>query len=473
MTGVLGDLRAALGAGAVPEAGDDRARHEQGARDDRGRALAVVRPADTAQVAACVAIAARHGVRIIPQGANTGLVAGSTPDGSGTEIVLSLERLRGFELDADNATARAGAGLLLSDLNARAAAEGLVFPIDLGADPSVGGMIATNTGGARFLRHGDVRANVLGLTAVLPDGRVVRMGGGVRKNNTGPDWKHLLIGTSGTFGVVTEAELRLSALPLDSAVALLVPAGPDAVLPLLREAERTFGGLLSAFEGMSREAMEAALAHVPGLRDPFAPDALPDYAVLIEISRTSAALDGEAGLEDLLQAGLATLLETRPEVLADARFGRPEQGWALRHALSEGVRAEGVKSAGRLIAFDLGFRRGDTMRFGAAMRAELAATHPELRVCDFGHIGDGGVHFNLVAPSDSACATDPGAEAALRDRIVRVAVEEFGASFSAEHGIGRRNQRYHDIYSDPRLRDWAAAILQTSGSARLGAARFD
>ena len=468
MSGVLDDLRAALGPAAVLEAGSERARHEQGARYDRGRCLAAVRPADTGQVADCVALAARHGVRIIPQGANTGLVAGSTPDGSGTEIVLSLERLRGFELDADNATARAGAGLLLSDLNARAAAGGLCFPIDLGADPSVGGMIATNTGGARFLRYGDVRANVLGLTAVLPGGRVIRMGGGLRKNNTGPDWKQLLIGTSGAFGVVTEAELRLSPLPRERAVALLVPARPDAVLPLLREAERIFGNLLSAFEGMSREAMAAALAHVPALRDPFAPDALPDHAVLIEISRTSAALEGQGGIDDLLQAGLATLMETRPEVLADARFGRPEQGWALRHALSEGV-----KAAGRLIALDLGFRRGDTMRFAARMRRELAATHPDLRVCDFGHVGDGGLHFNLVAPEDSALATDPGAEAALRDRIVKVAVEEYGASFSAEHGIGRRNQRYHDTYSDPQLRDWAAAILQTSGPARIGTARFD
>jgi len=469
MSRLLDDLRAALGgSAAVLDAAEDRARYEQGARYDRGRCLAVLRPADAEQVAESLRIANRHGARIIPQGANTGLVAGSTPDETGTGIVLSLERLRGFELDLDNATVRVGAGLLMSDLNARLAEEGLFFPIDLGADPSVGGMIATNTGGARFLRHGDVRANVLGLTAVLPDGQVVRMGGGLRKDNTGPDWKQLLIGTSGAFGIVTEAELRLSFLPRDTAVALLIPAGPDAVLPLLRQAEQTFGNLLSAFEGMSGEAMAAALAHVPSLRDPFAPEALPDYAVLIEVARTSAPLAGEAALDDVLQAGLLALMEAQPDILLDARFGRPEQGWALRHALSEGV-----KAAGRLIAFDLGFRRGDTMRFCAQMRTELAVTHPEAHVCDFGHIGDGGVHFNLVLPKDSPCATDPAAEAALRDRIVKVAVEEYGASFSAEHGIGRRNQRHRDAYADPRLRAWAAAILQTCGPARIGAARFD
>jgi len=467
MTG-LDDMRAAIGPAAVLTDAADRVRYEQGARYDSGTCLAVLRPADTHEVAACVAIAARHRMRIVPQGANTGLVGGSTPDGSGGELVLSLERLKGFALDLDNASATVGAGMLLSELNGRLAGEGLFFPIDLGADPSVGGMVATNTGGARFLRHGDVRANVMGLTAVLPDGQVLRLGAGLRKDNTGPDWKQLLIGTSGAFGIVTEAELRLSPLPREAAVALLVPAAPEAVLPLLREAERRFGALLSAFEGMSREAVCAALAHVPSLRDPFAPGPVPDYAILIEIARSSAAAPGEAGLDDLLQAVLSDLIEAEPGLLADARFGRPEHGWALRHALSEGV-----KAAGRLIAFDLGFRRGDTMRFCAQMREELARTHPEVSVCDFGHIGDGGVHFNLVAPPGSACATDPAAEAALRARIVEVAVRDFGGSFSAEHGIGRRNQKFHDIYADPALRRLSKAILETLGGARLGAARFD
>lgn len=464
----LDQLAAALGPGGVLRPGPDLARYETGARYDHGRARAVLRPADTAGVAQAVAIAAQHRLRLIPQGANTGLVAGSTPDSSGEELVLSLERLREVTIDTDNASVRAGAGVLLSELNQRLAGEGLCLPIDLGSDPSIGGMIATNTGGARFLRHGDVRAHVLGLTAVLPDGRIVAMGGGLRKDNTGPHWHHLLIGTSGAFGIVTEAELRLAPVDCETAVALLVPAGPEAVLSLLRQAERRFGRLLSAFEGMSREAMEAALAHVPSLRDPFAPAPLPDYAVMIEIARDTPALLGEPALDDLLQAGLGAIMEDAPDTLADARFGRPEHGWALRHALSEGV-----KASGKLIAFDLGFRRGDTMRFCARMRAELSQTHPEARLCDFGHIGDGGVHFNLVVPPASACATDPAAEAALRDRIIRVAVEEYGGSFSAEHAIGRRNQRFRDAYADPTLRALGAAILDSFDAGPLGAARFD
>ncbi|WP_062117962.1 FAD-binding oxidoreductase [Aureimonas sp. AU40] len=468
MSALLDALRGALGAEFVIENPADRERYEHGARYDKGQCLAVLRPADTVEVAACLRLAAESGVRIIPQGANTGLVGGSTPDGAGRDLVLSLERLKSFAFDIDNASVRVGAGLLLSDLNARLEPEGMVFPIDLGADPSIGGMIATNTGGARFLRHGDVRANVLGLTAVLPDGRVVRLGGGVRKNNTGPDWKHLLIGTSGAFGVVTEAELRVSALPRETAVALLVPAAAEAVLPVLRAMERRFGPMLSAFEGMSSGAVEAALAHVPALRNPFSPDPIPDYAMLVEIARTMPALEGEVPLEDLLQSGLAALMEEEPDLLLDARFGPPERGWALRHALSEGV-----KAAGKLIAFDLGFRRGQTMPFRLHMQRELARLHPEIRVCDFGHFGDGGLHFNLVVPFGSRWASDEAAEKALRDRVIAVAVEEFGGSFSAEHAIGRRNQAYFDAYSDPRLKAWSAAILQTSGDTRIGAARFD
>lgn len=464
----LDHFRAALGQGGVLDAGADLARYETGARYDQGRCRAVLRPADTGQVADCLHIAAVQGVELIPQGANTGLVAGATPDESGRQVVLSLERLRGCEVDPDNGTARVGAGLLLSNLNSQIARHGLCFPIDLGADPSVGGMIATNTGGARFLRHGDVRANVLGVTAVLPGGQVARMGKGLRKDNTGPDWKHLLIGTSGAFGVVTEAEIRLSPLPREVAVALLAPAGAGQVLPLLRQAEATFGDMLSAFEGMSREAVQAALDHVPSLRNPFAPEPLPEYTILIELSRSRKPLPGEARLDDLLQGGLGELMEAQPDLLLDARFGRADGFWVLRHALSEGV-----KASGKLIAFDLGFRRGDTMRFCARMRDELATVHPEARLCDFGHVGDGGVHFNLVVPPGSAAATDPEAEAALRDRIVTVAVEEFGGSFSAEHAIGRRNQKFHDRYSDPALRAWAAAILETSDAPRLGAARFD
>jgi FAD/FMN-containing dehydrogenase len=471
----LDALRALLGPRGVLTEPDEMASYETGARYDRGRALAVLRPADTAQVSGAVAICVRHGLHLIAQSGNTGLVAGSTPDDSGTQVVLSLDRVTGvFSADIDNRSLTVGAGHRLSEVNRRLAADGLFFPIDLGADPGIGGMIATNTGGARFLRYGDVRANVLGLTVVLADGAgtVLDLGGPLYKNNTGVDWKQLFIGTCGAFGIVTKAVLKLHRLPRDQAAAILVPASGEAVLSLLRAMEERLGPELSAFEGMSGNAIRAALDHVPSLGNPFG-GAVPDYAILAEISRARPARGDEANAEDLLQEVLADIMETEPDLLADARFGALERTWSLRHALSEGV-----KNAGRLIAFDLAFRRGDIMRFCDRMKAEMPARFPGVTICDFGHIGDGGVHFNLVVAPDNALATDPARECALRDWVFDVTVREFGGSFSAEHGIGRKNQRWYDLYTPDTQRRLATALHRATASAphlppRLGAVSFE
>lgn len=200
-------LRETVGEKGLLASSDDMATYEIGARHDRGRAAFVVRPVSTREVSAVVSYCVRNNLTLIPQSGNTGLVSGSTPDVSGTQGVLSLDRLAGqFSLDRINRTVGAGAGLRLSELNARLEDHGLFFPIDLGADPRLGGMIATNTGGARFLRYGDVRRNTLGLTVVLADekGTVLKLGGPLRKDNTGVDWKQMFVGTSGVFGVITE-----------------------------------------------------------------------------------------------------------------------------------------------------------------------------------------------------------------------------------------------------------------------------
>ncbi|TIT85936.1 MAG: FAD-binding oxidoreductase, partial [Mesorhizobium sp.] len=179
------------------------AAYENGARYDRGSAALVLRPRGTAEVSACVAYCVREHIALIPQSGNTGLVSGSTPDTSGAQVVLSLDRMTPiFGLDIDNRSIHVDAGTRLSDLNGRLEPSGLFFPIDLGADPRVGGMLATNTGGSRFVKYGDVRRNTLGLKVVLADkaGTVVDLLSGLRKNNTGVDWKQLFIGTSGVFG---------------------------------------------------------------------------------------------------------------------------------------------------------------------------------------------------------------------------------------------------------------------------------
>lgn len=466
---VPAELVEQLGTAAVIGADADRSAWETGWRGDRGRAAFVVRPIDTGGVAAAVRCCHRAGIRIVPQSGNTGLVAGSTPDATGEQAVLSLERLnRTCEIDVANRCVRVGAGVRLSELNARLEPEGLYFPIDLAADPMIGGMVATNTGGARFLRYGDVRANTLGLTVVLPDrdGTVLHVDRALRKDNTGPDWKQLFIGTSGAFGIVTECVLNVVPLPAERATAVLVPRDEAAVPQLLRILETRLGPQLSAFEFMSGNAMRHALAHAPSVRNPFSDEAIPDMALLVEIERTGAAGAGEPALSEVLESTLAAAWEHDSEPLADARFGPPEALWPLRHALSEGVR-----QAGRLFAFDLAFARADVLDFRRSMSARLAADWPELEVCDFGHVGDGGIHFNLVGHDRERCA-QPGYEEALRDAVVGHAVEDFGGSFSGEHGIGRSNQRYYDRYTPEPLRTLADRFADALGIPATGAARF-
>ncbi|MDX1067801.1 FAD-binding protein [Sinorhizobium medicae] len=463
-------LEKLLGDKGIVTGREDREAYETGARYDRGRAAAVLRPATTEEASAAVGYCVRNGIALVPQAGNTGLVSGSTPDGSGEEVVLSLDRLtRRFALDPDNRSVRVDAGFRLSELNRRLEEYELFFPIDLGADPRIGGMVATNTGGSRFLKYGDVRRNILGLKVVLADeaGTVLDLHSDLRKNNTGVDWKQIFIGTSGAFGIVTECVLNLERLPKQTATAFLVPASGAHVLPLLKAMEERLGAYLSAFEGMSKNAIAGALAHVPSLKNPFPGGNVPEYVILAEISRSWAPRDGEQPLDAVLESVLAEIWETEEAPLADALVGPPHEVWALRHALSEGV-----KHLGKLIAFDLSFRRGDIMTFCDHMKAEMPQKFPAVTICDFGHIGDGGVHFNVVVAKDSPLLADAAFEQHLREWVVAIAVEQYHGSFSAEHALGRRNQAFYDFYTPEKLKNIAAGLKTLTSPGKLGSVRF-
>jgi FAD/FMN-containing dehydrogenase len=436
---------------------EDMAAYLRGARGETGQSPVVLLPETTAQVVDCVRHCRDMDLRFVAQSGNTGLVGASIPDASGNTAVLSLSRLRDtFELDLANRSLRVSAGFRLSEVNARLAEHGLFFPIDLGSDPMIGGMVATNTGGGRFLRYGDVRRNTLGVTVVGPSGEVLKLGSPVRKNNTGPDWKQLHIGTSGWFGTITEAILNLEPMVRAQATALVVPASNDAMLSLLQHLEHRVGPLLSAFEFMSGAAMAHGLAHVPHLKNPFARGVLPETALLIELSRPSAA-PWDTALEDVLEAVLSEAWGLPEAPVADALFGRPEEIWALRHALSEGV-----KAAGPLIAFDLGFTRDKVIGFRAEATARLATDYPMMQVCDFGHLGDGGLHFNLVKTDGPP---DAEFEANLRSYVVDLAVSDFAGSFSAEHGLGPKNMRFYRKYAGVKrsVPDQLTTYLDASG----------
>lgn len=448
------DLRRLIGASGVVEA-RDHGRYERGYRYGSGLAASVVCPASTDEVRRVVRYCTSHGIVIIPQGANTGLVAASTPDSSGEQLVLSTERMSRIEsIDALDRLATLQAGVRLSSLNASAAALGLFFPIDLSADPTIGGMIATNTGGAKQIRYGDVQSNLLGLEVVVADGdaSLIQDLKGLRKDNSGLDLKQIFVGTGGTFGIITRALVEMHRVPQQTAVALVVPTSLDAIPLLLSVLEASAGEFLTAFEGISKNAMEAVLKHRPGLRNPFKSGPVPEYALLIELAST---LSGDFGLDlsALLVDILSAQLGSPSSLVSDAVFGGPEI-WSIRHAVSDAVKAEGP-----IIAFDVAVARSSFPRVREELCALVATQFPFLKVFDFGHCGDGGIHCNLAWTSDGPKEAVDTIRA-IRDHIYDCVVNKFGGTFSAEHAVGPYNARYYKNFTPDVDRHFVASIKE-------------
>lgn len=452
------DLRRFLGDDAVL-VDAEAAPYERGYRYGSGRARAVVRPDSVEAVRRFMAYAATHGLGVVPQGANTGLVGGSTPGDSGEDIVLSTERLRRIEnLDPVDRSATVQAGVRLSDLNAAAAAHGLWLPIDLGADPSVGGMVATNTGGTRQIRYGSMQRRLLGLEVVLADGEVFDDLRPLRKDNSGLDLKQLFVGSGGGMGVITRATVELAPQLRRTAVALLAPSSIAAIPEILHAVETRVGDLLTAFEGMSREALSAVVRARPNLVQPFTPDGLPPYVVLLELGSSELGRDLDLLLLDLV----SELAEGAAPAIYDARIGSAEHFWALRHAISDSLRRDG-----HVIAFDIAVPRSVLPAFRADVVAQLDDRFPFLTVCDFGHWGDGGLHLNLVwSGSDPAEAV--GLERRVRELVYEIVASHAG-TFSAEHGVGPVNLEAYRRYTPPGRRQLSGAIKALLDPAgRLG-----
>ena len=433
----------------------DPAELEALARDGRGaagRPLCAVRPDGAGQVAELLASCRAHGVVAVPRGAGTGLSGGGCTDDSGTQILVLTDRMNAPPvIDPINRTAEVGAGVRLSALNAAAMAHGLFLPIDLGADPAIGGMIATNTGGARLLRHGDMRRHVLAVEAVCSDGTVVRLGRGLWKDNSALDLKQLFIGAGGATGIVTAATVALEIVPSHRVTAMLALRDARDAPALLAAAERQFGTLLAAFEGLSPNAMQAALDHVPGLRPPFPnhPDA---YALLIELSGNP--LCDSAMLEEALACWCEPHMTGGDAAVLDAVTDGGSRHWAIRHAVPDGIRARG-----NVIACDIAMRRGAVMDGRALLIDRVARRWPELVVHDFGHIGDGGLHFNMVWPH-AAGLMPAGLAEAVRTDVFDLVAGPLGGSFSAEHGVGPRNISHYERLTPAAVRTLSDRIAR-------------
>lgn len=395
-----------------------------------GQAAAVVSPATTEEVARVMAVCHEAGIGVVPQSGNTGLCGGAAPDASGHQIILSLRRMNRIRaLDPDNDTLVAEAGCVLGELQAQARRAGRLFPLSLAAEGSclIGGNLATNAGGTNVLRYGNARDLVLGLEVVLPDGRVWNGLSGLRKDNAGYDLRHLFIGSEGTLGVITAAVLRLFPLPREQVTALVGLASAEDALAVYTALRGESGDCVSGCELISTPAMEFVLRHISGCRNPLQ-QSHPWY-LLLELSTPRE----NSGLQNLLEQTLARLMDEGG--VADAVVaGSLAQGaelWRLRESIPEAQRLEGAS-----IKNDVAVPVSSVPAFVHEASEVVSQACPGVRVCAFGHLGDGNLHFNLQQPPQMD-GRDFLARWDELCRLVDDVVLRFDGSIAAEHGIGQ------------------------------------
>ena len=398
----------------------------------------VVRPGATEELARVVALCARHGVAIVPQGGNTGLVGGSVPTGTRREIVLSLGRMNRIrELDPLNDTMTVEAGCVLAAVQRAAQDAGRFFPLSLAAEGScqIGGNLSTNAGGVNVLRYGNAREQVLGLEVVLPDGRVWDGLRALRKDNTGYDLKHLFLGAEGTLGVITAAVLRLYPLPSARATAWIAVDSPREAVELLAGLRGRVGDRVSAFELVSRTCLEAVLAHAPGTRDPL-PQPHPWY-VLTDIT--------DSGPTEALRTLVESALQEKEAVLAQSEE-QSRQLWRIRESIPE-AQFSNVKH-------DISVAVSRTPEFIERAGRALQSAFPGAQPYVFGHVGDGNLHYNI----------GPDTLLAQRETVSRVVyeiVDALGGSISAEHGLGQLKREAIREHKQPIELELMRALKRT------------
>ena len=445
MNSIVETLRARLGADRVITDPQDLAPWLSDWRGlYHGKALALVEPRSTAEVAQVVRLSAETGTPIVPQGGNTSMVGGATPDGSGTALILSLRKLNAVRsIDTGARLAVVEAGVILENLHHAAEAEGLRFPLTLGARGSatVGGLVSTDAGGTQVLRFGTMRGLVAGLEAVLPDGQIYDGLAALKKDNRGYDLTQLLIAAEGTLGIVTAATLRLVPAIVDSASAWLGVASPHVALDVLRAMERASGNAIESFEIVPAHDLELVLKHIPGTRRPI--ETRSAWNVLIDFVGNDAT------------ARLTALLESVANLIEDASVAtnsaQSAAFWRIRDSISEAERTEGPT-----LAHDISVPVDTMPAFIESASRAVEERFAGVTVSAFGHLGDGNVHFHANAPAGSDAAIWRANPGKAISAFVYDLVTQAGGSISAEHGIGQMK---------------LDALAHTGGAARLAALR--
>ena len=451
-TALLQSLRDIVGAANVITEGDLTAWEQDWRRRRRGKALAVVRPGSTAEVAAVVRACAAAGVSLVPQGGNTGLVDGSVPDESGQQIVLSLQRMSAVRaIDGANLTITVEAGCVLQALQQHAQDAGYLFPLSLAAEGSctIGGNLGTNAGGTQVLRFGNARELCLGLEVVTAKGDIWNGLTGLRKDNTGYDLRDLFIGSEGTLGIITAATMKLYPQPAACLTTWVAVPSLDSAVRLLGLAQQRLGADLTGFEVMGQFALSLVVRHYPALRVPLYQDT--PWCVLLETSDHESEAHARERFEAVLEAALEQGLAS-DAVMAE-NLTQAHQLWHIREAIPLAQAEEGLN-----IKHDISIPVSRIPAYVAETDELLRQAIPGVRLVNFGHLGDGNLHYNVQAPEGG----DPRAFLEQHEKTVHAivydAVMRHEGSISAEHGVGRLKLHELEQRKSPVALDMMRAI---------------
>ena len=409
-----------------------------------GKAVGLASPASTDEVSRFVKLCSAHGVPIVPQGGNSGMSGGATPDDGGDSVILSLRRMNTIrELDAAAQQVTCDAGVVLQTLHEAAEAEGLRFPLTLGGKGSatIGGLVSTNAGGTQVLRHGTMRAQVLGLEGVLADGSVFSNLVPLKKDNRGFDLKQLLIGSEGTLGIVTAATLRLVPQTAQRRVAWIGLSSISSARELLLHCEKRVGDALEGFEVLPHHCLQSVLAHLPDSRSPLSSDHA--WYALVELVAEAADADAIDGLaEDVLHSAMERdLIE---DAVISASEAQAEAFWLLRESISPAERA-----IGPAMQHDISVPVARMAEFVETASPEIEKRFPGTTAIGFGHLGDGNIHYHVLAPPSAVQGEWEMTDGKIISAFVHDLVTEFGGSISAEHGIGQMKRDELSRLGDP------------------------
>jgi FAD/FMN-containing dehydrogenase len=461
MQTLLRELEPIVGSAHVLTDGDLTAWTQDWRKRTHGKALAVLRPGNTDEVArvvkACAKFRAEHpacGLSLVPQGGNTGLVVGSTPDDSGRQIVLSLQRMNTVRgVDGANLTMAVDAGCILQTAQESAQAAGFWYPLSLAAEGTctIGGTLATNAGGTQVLRFGNARELCLGLEVVTPQGDVWEGLSGLRKDNTGYDLKNLYIGAEGTLGIITAATLKLYPLPKAQLTAWAAVTSLEAAVTLLGLAQQHLSASLTGFEVMGQFALALVAKHFATLRVPLYEHSA--FCVLLENADAESEAHARQQFEGLLEAAMAQGCVTNAVVAGS--LAQAQALWQVRESIPLAQAQEGLN-----IKHDISVPVSAMAAFAKATDARLAEAIPGVRLVNFGHLGDGNLHYNVQAPEGRDAATFLREQEQRVNQIVFDSVMAHGGSISAEHGIGSLKVGHLSHYKSPVALHTMRAIKQ-------------